>query len=89
MVCMNKLNRLFLTVLLISTTACSTQWLTMQDELYVPQALLNDGNKQHYLDDAQMCRSQIFKDYKKKQDFRNINTDFRACLIDKGYMLLS
>jgi hypothetical protein len=86
---MAKLDRLFLTLFMLSTAACSTQYSAMSGELYVPQASLNDGNRQHFLDDAQMCREQVFKDYKNKRDFRNINTDFRTCLIDKGYMLLS
>lgn len=81
--------KLSLSLVLLAVSACSTSYMTMLDELYTPQALLKEDEKKHFLDDAKMCRSQTLNDYKKKLDLRNINTDFRACLIQKGYVLLS
>ena len=82
-------SQLLMSGALMACTACTTQYFTMQDELYTPQALLKEDEKKHFLDDAKMCRAQTLDAYKKKLDIRNITTDFRACLIHKGYVLLS
>lgn len=77
------------TTCLLAAAACSTQVLGIHDELYVPEVALYGSKEPQYAQDVQSCRLQVFKMYRAKRDIRNVNTDFRACLIGKGYVLLS
>lgn len=73
----------------ISLTACSTQYISMSDKLQPPLVSLKGDEARHFLDDAKLCRAKTLRQYSEKIDHRNMNSDFRACLIDKGYLLLS
>ena len=77
------------TACLLAATACSTQVLGIHDELYVPEVALQETEMPQYFEEVQNCRLHVFKMYKAKRDIRNVNTDFRTCLIGKGYVLLS
>ena len=77
------------TMFLLTAFGCSNKILTLHDELYVPQVSLNSSEQARYLDDVSTCRLQVFGKYREMHDIRNANADFRACLINKGYMLLS
>lgn len=75
--------------MLMLVGACATREKIIREEIYVPQVMLTDADRQRYADDVDQCRTQVFSEYKDKHDIRNINTDFRACLLRKGYVLLS
>ena len=75
--------------MLMLVCACATREQIMRDEIYVPQVTLTAADRQRYTEDVDQCRSHVFSEYKGKHDIRNINTDFRACLLRKGYVLLS
>ena len=88
LICMIKLIYPLTLTMLLVTSGCSTQMFAMQEELYVPQ-VQTESSLNQYKKDANACRSNTLKAYVDKNDARNINRDFRACLIEKGYKLLS
>lgn len=59
------------------------------DVTHVPMVDLQGDGLHRYRQDVSLCQKQVMKLYEGRTDARNQDREFRACLINRGYVLLS
>ena len=88
----HSLKSLLSACILVTLTACSTNWspsMPIANGNYVPDVNLKGDERRKYEEDVAICQNQIIKKYGDKYISNNAIIDVRQCLIQKGYVLLS
>lgn len=73
---------------LVIMTGC-VGYSALHDVSHIPLVNLHGDELKRYHQDLKLCQQQVLKQFEAKSDARNQDREFRACLINKGYVLLS
>lgn len=73
---------------LVMTAGC-LGYSSFGDVSHIPLVDLPNNGLHQYHQDVRLCQNQVLKLYEGKTDPRNQDREFRECLINKGYVLLS